>query len=129
MQVVIRALIDAAKKKKSTWKVLEDNDPSGYKSGPGKAAKEEVCIITNDLPKRSPDPNVLDYCLWAEINTRMRAQEKAFPKNKKERVEEFKVRPRRTALGLPESVVRKAVSDMYRRVRAVFAGDGGHIQE
>ena len=59
----------------------------------------------------------------------MRAQEKSFPKSKKETAEEFKVRLRRTALGLPESVVRKAVSDMYRRVRAVFAEDGGHIQE
>ena len=74
-----------AAKKKSMWKVLEDNDPSGYKSGPGKAAKEEVCIITNDLPKRSPDLNVLDYCLWAEINKRMRAQEKFFPRIRKRR--------------------------------------------
>ena len=86
-------------------------------------------IMTNDLPKRSPDLNVLDYCLWAEINTRMRVQEKAFPKSKKESRAQFKDRLRRTALGFPKSVVRKAVSDMHRRVRMVVAAEGGHINE
>ena len=41
---------------------------------------------------------------------------------------DIKARLRRTALGLPESVVRKAVSDMYKRVRKVIAAGGGHIE-
>ena len=43
----------------------------------------------------------------------MRAQEKAFPKTKKESRARFKGRLRRTAMILPESVVRKQVSDMH----------------
>ena len=129
LQAMRRAFPAHAAKKRAVWKVLEDNDPSGYKSGKAKTAKSEVRIMTNDLPKRSPDLNVLDYCLWAEINTRMRAQEKAFPKSKKESRALFKARLRRTAMGLPESVVRKAVSDMHRRVRMVVAAEGGHINE
>ena len=117
------------KKERATWKVLEDNDPSGYKSGAGKDAKAKARIITNDLPKRGPDLNVLDYSLWAYINTKMREQEKAFPANKKESVKQFKDRLRRTALIIPARVVRKAVNDMHARVRKVFDADGGHITE
>ena len=117
------------KKERATWKVLEDNDPSGYKSGAGKDAKAKARIITNDLPKRGPDLNVLDYSLWAYINTKMREQEKAFPANKKESVKQFKERLRRTALSIPARVVPKAVNDMHARVRKVFDADGGHITE
>ena len=39
------------------WRILEDNDPAGYKSGRGIAAKASVGISTLDLPKRSPDLN------------------------------------------------------------------------
>ena len=60
---------------------------------------------------------------------RMRAQEKAFPKTKKESRAQCKARLRRTAMGIPERVVRKAVSDMRRRVRMVVAAEGGHINE
>ena len=117
------------KKERATWKVLEDNDPSGYKSGAGKDAKAKARIITNDLPNRGLDLNVLDYSLWAYINTKMREQEKAFPAYKKESVKQFKERLRRTALSIPARVVPKAVNDMHARVRKVFDADGGHIAE
>ena len=128
LKAMKKAFPEHAAKKRAFWKVLEANDPTGYKSGLAKEAKAEVRIITNDLPKRSPDLNVLDYSLWAEINTRMRAQEKMFPKSKKESFDAFKARLRRTAPGLPESVVRKAASDMYKRVRMAVAAGGGHIE-
>ena len=115
------------KKKRATCKVFEDNDLSGYKSGAGKDAKAKARIITNDLPKRGPDLNVLDYSLWAYINTKMREQEKAFPANKKESLKQFNERLRRTALSIPARVVPKAVNDMHARVRKVFDADGGHI--
>lgn len=101
----------------STWCVLEDNDPSGYKSNKGIAAKKEAGIVTDDLPKRSPDFNVLDYSLWKAISTRMRIQERAFPKNHKETKAEYLARLRRTALTTPTAVVQKAVEDMHWRVR------------
>ncbi len=109
--------------------VLEDNDPSGYKSGAGIKAKKEAGITTLDLPKRSPDLNVLDYSLWSQITTRMREQEKHWPKDFKESREEYKARLRRTALGLPRSVVGKAVADMERRVRALKEAKGMYFEE
>ena len=48
------------------WRVMEDNDPTGYKSSKGMAAKAATGIATLDLPKRSPDLNSLDFSLWAQ---------------------------------------------------------------
>ena len=47
-------------------------------------AKKEVGIKPFSLPPRSPDLNPLDYSIWAEINKRMRKQELAWPKAKKD---------------------------------------------
>ena len=112
-----RALKKAFPAHTGPWCVLEDNDPTGYKSNKGLAAKKAVGIKTDDLPKRSPDFNVLDYSLWKAINARMRAQEREFPKNMKETKAEFLARLRRTALNLPTAAVQSAVEDMHRRVR------------
>lgn len=106
------------------YEVLEDNDPTGYKSSKGMAAKAACNLKTDDLPKRSPDLNVLDYCLWHEINVRMRAQERAFPKSKRETMDEFKARLRKTALGLPTALVKKAVGSMKRRCQIISKNKG-----
>ena len=80
--------------------------------------------MTDELPWRSPDLNVLDYALWHAINVRMRQTEASWPKGKKESVDEFKARLRKTALGLPTSLVKKCVGDMRRRCR-LFANEQG----
>ena len=67
------------------------------------------------LPKRSPDLNVLGYSLWKAVNDRMRAAEQGFPKGFRETKAAFVARLRRTALGLPEAEVTKAVQSMRRR--------------
>ena len=66
------------------WRVLEDNDPTGYKSSKGLEAKKEAGIISLDLPKRSPDLNPLDFSFWSEVNKKMRATERNWPKSKRE---------------------------------------------
>ena len=109
--------------------VLEDNDPAGYKSGKGMAAKSSSKIATLDLPRRSPDLNVLDYSLWRAINVRMRAEEMSFAANRRETQEQYKPRLRRTALTLPTTVVTRAVKDMARRVRALRDAKGKLINE
>ena len=113
------------RRRNARWTVLEDNDPSGYKSGKAIDAKEEVNIVTNDLPKRSPDFNVLDYSLWHAINTRMRMQEQSFREGMVDTNNAFLSRLRRTAMGLPPSVVRRAVGSMPRRVRLCVKAKGG----
>ena len=69
---------------RKSFNVLEDNDPSGFKAGLGIAAKKEVGIKAFEIPKRSPCLNVCDYHVWAEVNKRMRQQEKKFPVGKRE---------------------------------------------
>ena len=120
---------DHACRPRAKWVVLEDNDPAGYKARAALDAKAEIGIQTMDLPRRSPDLNVLDYSLWHAINTRMHAQEAKFPKSKKEARDEFLKRLRSTALKLPTSVVTRAVRDMKRRVGLIKQNVGGLIDE
>ena len=92
-------------------------------------AKAEAGLRTLDLPPRSPDLNVLDYSLWHAINVRMRKQEAAFDKSKKESPAEYLAHLRRVALGLPTADVMKAVGDMKRRCAAIAAAKGYVINE
>jgi len=82
-----------------------------------------------NIPKRSPDLNVCDYALWAEVNKRMRAQERRWPASKKEARATFLARLRRTAMNLPQQFVDDAIGDMKRRCRLVLEAKGGHIEE
>ena len=75
--------------------ILEDNDPTGYKSGKGKAAKKELGFKVVNLPRYSPDLSPCDCFLWDNIEARMA---KSAPKNKKESLEQFKKRLRKTAM-------------------------------
>ena len=111
------------------WVVLEDNDPAGYKSSLGKAAKKERKIESLDLPPRSPQLNVLDYSLWRAISVKMRSQEKSMAINRKESEAAFKSRLRKVALSLPSSVVTKAVKDMRRRAQLLHKAKGRLFKE
>ena len=114
---------------KKTFKMMEDNDPAGYKSKSALVAKEEVGIQEIRLPKRSPDLNVRDYCHWHEVNKKTRQQERKFRPSFKESEEAFKKRLRRTALGLPKSLVSRAVGDMAKRLALIKKAKGGLIDE
>ena len=109
--------------------MLEDNDPIGYKCAKGMTAKAACNLRTDDSPKRSPDLSVPEYCLWHEINKRMREQERTFPRSKKEAMAEYKEHLRKTALRLPTSVVTKAVGDMKRRCQIISKNKGQLLTE
>ena len=68
LKAIKKAYPDQAKKPATKWVVLEDNDPTGYKSSKGMSAKKSAGITTDDLPRRSPDLNALGYALWHGIN-------------------------------------------------------------
>ena len=109
--------------------VLEDNDPSGFKSGMGIATKKDLRINAFCIPKRSPCLNVCDYYLWSAVNKRMRTQEQKYPVGKRESRKAFLARLRRAALGLPSSTLSAAVGDMKRRCARLVAAKGGNIEE
>jgi len=111
------------------FRILEDNDPTGYKSSLGVAAKKEQNLEVFTIPKRSPDLNVLDYAIWAEISRRMRQQEKGWPASKRETRDEYLRRLRQTAMKLPKAFVRKSIGDMRRRCQRLFDKKGGLFEE
>ena len=118
-----------AAKSRALWSIQEDNDPSGYKSGAGVRAKKAMRMRALAMPKRSPDLNVLDYRIWADITRRMRLQESRWPKAKKETRAEYKARLRRTALRTSTAFVKSAVRDMARRCKLLVKVKGWHIDE
>ena len=90
---------------KRKWRVLEDNDPVGFKCRKGREAKAVSRIESFDIPRRSPSLNVCDYALWSEINRRMRAAEAKWSPGRTESRKQYLARLRRTALGLPKAFI------------------------
>ena len=109
--------------------LLEDNDPTGYKSDLGRAAKRSSHIEILQIPPRSPDLNPLDFSFWAEVNTRMRKQEARFSSDYVEPRAVFVDRLRRTILGVPASKLVHMVGSMKRRCKQVVDAEGGHFEE
>ena len=52
---------------KRFYKVLEDNDPTGYKSKKAVDEKRKLSIKAVQFPRYSPDLNPLDFFLWNEV--------------------------------------------------------------
>lgn len=108
---------------KRSYKVIEDNDPSGYKSSKGKEAKRELKIIPEAWPRYSPDLMPMDYSIWQLVKNRMDKHKP--PKN--ETVGQYKARLRRTALNLPAKLVQKVVAGIQKRAAAIVEAKGGNI--
>ena len=113
---------------KRRFRLLEDNDPAGFKSKKGLAAKSEAGLDVFAIPKRSPELNVCDFALWAEVSRRMRKQESKWPRNKKESRKGYLKRLRRTALNLPTAFIVKSVGSMKRRCEALRKAKGKSIE-
>ena len=113
---------------KRSHTVLEDNDPTGYKSAAGETAKRDSNIQVFEIPCRSPDLNPLDFAIWAEVNKRMRQQELTW-KKKKETRNQYLARLRRTAQGLDRPFVDKAIGNMAVRCERLYRAKGGYFLE
>ena len=73
--------------------------------------------------------NPLDYGFWPCINKRLREQEAAFPKSKRETREEYIKRLKQTILRVPASALGPLVSSMKRRCQALEKAGGKHFEE
>ena len=104
--------------------IVEDNDPTGYKSGKAVAAKKHLKFKVMSLPRYSPDLNPLDFCIWENIETRML---KEGPKSGRETVEQYQARLRQTAMKTSRVLIKKAILNMNVRIKAVYKAKGGHI--
>ena len=120
---VIAKALKRYRGEKRRYSLLEDNDPTGFKSKVGISTKASLNIQPLAFPTYSPDLNPCDFALWEEVENRMAKQE--YPVG--ETVDSFKARLRRTALAIPEHVVRKMLGAMKHRTKAVYERDGGNI--
>ena len=75
----VRRALERAYPDRSRFHILEDNDPSGFQSKKGVAAKNVNKISVFHIPPHSPDLNPCDFSLRKTVNRRMRSQEKAGP--------------------------------------------------
>ena len=69
LKALRRAFPTDAANPKCRWEVLEDNDPSGYKTKQALAAKARVRIRTDDLPKRLLEEAALVRHLYSRISS------------------------------------------------------------
>ena len=125
---ILRALKKAHGARRK-WRVLEDNDPTGWKSRKGVAAKAAAGIDLFRIRRRSPQLNVCDYALWAEVNKRMRRQERRWPVGKRETRAAYLARLRRVALRLPKAFIDKSICNMKVRCQRLLAARGKHFEE
>jgi hypothetical protein len=112
-----------------SFTILGDNDPSGFKTKAGFAAKAESHIKVFEIPKRSPQLNVCDYALWVQVQKMMRRQEKRFAPSFREARTAFMQRLRRTAMRLPSTFINASMKQMKKRCERLKAAEGGHFEE
>ena len=105
--------------------IVEDNDPTGYKSSKAIAVKKDLKYKIMSLPPSSPDLNPLDFCIWADIERRMK---KGGPKRGAEAFAKYKERLRKTAMSTSPAMITKALASMPKRILAVYNEQGNHIE-
>ncbi|CAK0823042.1 unnamed protein product [Prorocentrum cordatum] len=120
---VLAPALRRCRKGRRAFRILEDNDPTGYKSKKAVDCKRGLKITPIKFPKYSPDLNPLDYFLWAEVNRRM--AEQSAPANESQSA--YKARLRRVAMGIPKGVIRAAVAKMKTKAAEVVVAEGGRI--
>jgi hypothetical protein len=125
----VRSALRRANPKKRSYLMLEDNDPTGFKSTVGEKAKKRAKIRVFPIPKRSPDLSVMDYAIWKQVTRNMRRQEKRFSKSKKETRAQFAARLERTARNLPIQFINKAIGNMRVRCQRLFETKGHLFEE
>ena len=118
-----------ARPRSRTFTILEDNDPTGFKSKKGVRAKAANKIKVFAIPKRSPDLSVCDYALWKQVNAVMRRQEARFHRSKRETRAQFIERLKRAARGLTATFINKSIGDMVWRCKRCYEAQGGHFEE
>ena len=115
--------------RRTSWSVLEDNDPAGFKASKGVQAKAAVGIKVFPIPRRSPDLNICDYALWSEVNKRTRKQEATWSTARGETRKAYLARLRRTAMRLPADFINRSIENKRTRCWRLKAASGNHFQE
>ena len=109
--------------------LVEDNDPTGHKSGAGESAKRGAHISCVPFPKHSPDLMPLDFGFWKSVNRRLRKQELSFSVGYYETRKHFVNRLRRTIMKSPPASLTKLIGSLKRRCKLLKDAQGWHFEE
>ena len=91
--------------------------------------RKRACNIeVFNIPCRSPDLNPLDYSIWAEVNKRMREQERNWT-SKKETRDQYVARLKKTAQDLDQEFVNDAIGNLVVRCERLYQAQGGYFLE
>lgn len=71
----------------------------------------------------------MDYYVWAEVERRLRAEERAWDEDYRESRDDLISRLRRTAKAIPMANVQKAIGDLSWRAKALYKAKGGLFEE
>ena len=108
---------------KTTWRIVEDNDPSGFKSNKAIAMKKKLGMVAVEWPKYSPDLMPLDFSLWSKIEERARTS----IGQRSVSAQKYKSVLREAALGLPAAEVSKVIASMRKRIQLCWEHGGGNV--
>ena len=82
-----------------------------------------------EIPKRSPDLNVLDFAIWSEVERKLRKQEQSWPASRYETRGQFERRLDRIARNLPSAFIDKSIGDLKTRCHLLHQAEGGLFEE
>lgn len=105
------------------WVFQQDSAPAHKAKTTQEWLRQHVpeFIEASDWPSGSPDLNPLDYRLWAEL-------ERIACRKPHRNLESLKRSLVKAANAFPMEMVRAAIDDWPRRLKACIAADGGHFE-
>ena len=114
---------------RQSFRIFDDNDPTGNQSKKCVQAKKENKLTLFQIPQRSPGLNVLDFAIWNAVERKLRIQAKSWPASRHETRAQFESRLDRTARSLPAEFINKSIVDLARRCYLLHESTGGLFQE
>ena len=71
----------------------------------------------------------MDYCIWANVEKKLREQGRTWPAHRRETRVQFIRRLRRVVKQWLENEIKKAIGDMKRRCELLYRAKGGLFDE
>ena len=107
----------------SSYRIVEDGDPSGYQTQKGREGKKTAKIQSWRLPPRTPEWMPLDYSIWKAIEQKAMKSVKA-----RQTKDTWATALRKAAAGLAPAYITKTCGAMKKRIDATHKAKGSHIK-
>ena len=115
--------------RQTSFALLEGNDPTGNHTDLAKVAKSASKLWVLEIPKRSPDLNVMGYAVWSEVERKLREQERKWTSSKKESRAAFEKGSDKATHNLNPDFIHNSIGGMQRRGTLWDEAKGGLFEE